>query len=469
MNDYSSVLREFELFSIGTTGIGGWLGPGTDPIVLARIEALDAQPLSHSQINQLLILGREAPVSTGFFRYYWLSNDHPPYDVRRLPDYQAEAVRGNVILNQRHLGWGLRRIFSDSLFFFGNVRTGFRFLRHLSHADLRSYFSAQSQDFARLRARGPALPLADIPKDNRYLISEMACKSFGDSPQTKSELEDALLAALRAHRQASDGGISIRDLLSGETVTRDYEGVQGNLIFSADDALDEVVQTDEELKHQVDRLAGSFLVARTQANENTKRYLSMVSDLDVYVATSMRTRADFRRMADICERIFGDPRLRELNVRYFDPTMSAAAGHEDKGLIECLMVKAAKTLVYVAGDKESYGKDAEAAMALSQGKPVIFLCDTNAKRRFYRDVHPLSRLIDFRTGVAVGAIVTDRETEVGELLYRILSNRMEYHLEQPRPGYLRMREQLTESVVRIQTNDQLLAEAFWNHYHEPSR
>ena len=42
--------------------------------------------------------------------------------------------------------------------------------------------------------------------------------------------------------------------------------------------------------------------------------------------------------------------------------MSAARGHEDKGLIECLMVKCAKVLIYTEGEKESYGKDAEAAM-----------------------------------------------------------------------------------------------------------
>ena len=68
----------------------------------------------------------------------------------------------------------------------------------------------------------------------------------------------------------------------------------------------------------------------------------MVSDLDVYVATSMRSREDFRVMADTCDRIFSDSRLQMMNVRYFDPTLSAAGGHEDKGLIECLMVKCAK-------------------------------------------------------------------------------------------------------------------------------
>ena len=198
---------------------------------------------------------------------------------------------------------------------------------------------------------------------------------------------------------------------------------------------------------------------------NTNYYLSMVNDLDVYVATSMRSRQDFRDMAQTCDMIFSDARLRALHLRYFDPTMSAAGGHEDKGLIECLMVKCAKALVYCAGEKDSYGKDAEAAMALSLGKPVIFYCNQAQKSRFYRDIHPLSRLIEFGTGVAVGAMVTAEVRDVAELLYRIFENRMIYRLEQPKPGYLRLREELTGSVVRIQTNDRLLAETFWNHYH----
>ena len=227
----------------------------------------------------------------------------------------------------------------------------------------------------------------------------------------------------------------------------------------------ETVASEADLSSKFERIASKFSKAREEALGNTQHYLSMLSDLDVYVATSMRTRQDFRKMADTCDRIFSDERLTSMNLRYFDPTLSAAGGHEDKGLIECLMVKCAKMLVYCAGDKESYGKDAEAAMALSLGKPVIFFCDEKQRSRFYREVHPLSRLIEFETGVAVGAIVTDSLEDVSELIFRIFENQMVYRLEQPKPGFLRLKEKLTNSVVRLQTNDRLLTEAFWNHYH----
>ncbi len=106
-------------------------------------------------------------------------------------------------------------------------------------------------------------------------------------------------------------------------------------------------------------------------------------------------------------------------------------------------------------------------MALSLGKPVIFYCDKGVKTGFYRDVHPLSRLIDFRSGVAVGAIVTDEVVQVAELLLRIFDNKMQYEIRHhdSRPGYLKLHEKLTDSVVRLQTDDELLTATFWNNYH----
>ena len=35
----------------------------------------------------------------------------------------------------------------------------------------------------------------------------------------------------------------------------------------------------------------------------------------------------------------------------------------------------------------------------------------------------------------------------------------------PNKEYLKLKETLTGSVVRLQTSDQMLSETFWNHYH----
>lgn len=458
------LLREFDLLSLGAHGIGSWLSTKTSHLVLDRLIEIEKSPLTKVQLNQLLVLGHEAPLSDGFFRYYWRTV--PPkhdYDCLSVPGFDAGWMAGDeTIVGLAHLKWGLYRLYVDGLLHFGNVRSAYRGLRNLTFEQLTKFFESKRCNTERIKARGPALRLRNISKDKRYLISEMACKSYGD--EVTENLRNVLIQAYREHRSKGGGAVTVGQLLSGDVVEKKYKDRQFELTFSADEVLQETVENEEQLDKKFQVLAQEFVNARDAALINTNLYLSMATELDVYVATSMRTRQDFRLMADACEQIFRHDRIKDLRLRYFDPTMSAAAGHEDKGLIECLMVKCAKVLVYYAGEKESLGKDFEAAMALSQGKPVIFLCDP-ARVRFYRDVHPLSRLIDFRTGVAVGALVASTIDQVSELLYRLFENKMEYRLEQPKPGYLRLKEVLTNSVVRLQTNDELLTEAFWNHYH----
>lgn len=462
-----SILKEFNLFSLGEIGIGAWLSESTDSVVFDRIDSIDKTPLSKVQLNQLLVLGHEAPLSDGFFRYYWMS-DSPThtYPVDRIPGFSSNFIGKKEIISLEHLKWGIYRLFTDGLLYFGNVRSAYRQLRDLNENELVKFFSEKKFDTSSIKARGPALTLKPISKDNRYLISEMACKSFGDDSKSSGELRTALKTAYDDFIGKNPrANVTFRELIESQ-IPKEYDGRQYEFQFSSDAFIDDNISDIEDFEKKVGKVADDFFETRKLALQNTNYYLSMVSDLDVYVATSMRSRQNFRDMATFCENVFNNPRLNQLQLRYFDPTLSASPGHEDKGLIECLMVKCAKVLVYFAGDSDSYGKDAEAAMALSLGKPVIFYCNKEQKRNFFRDVHPLSRLIEFGTGIAVGAMVTDTEDQVVELLYRLFENKMEYNLDSSNLNYLRLKESLTGSVVRLQTRNRLLAETFWNHYHK---
>ena len=465
MNPKETILNKFELFSLPDGGIGNWISTETDDSVFRRLGKIDKEPLTRAQLNQLLTLGHEAPLSDGYFKYYWLSAPKKhPYDVKAIPGYQKNCQNSLVIESLDHLSWGLYRLYLDGLFWFGNIRAAYQFLRTKEFDFLNQFFIAKSFDTEAAKKRGDALELWSIAKDDRYLISEMACKSYDDTPNSNSTLKQALLEALETHSNKVGGRIRIRDLIENN-IPKKFSERQGEIIFSADDILEDSVGSKMELEEKYEEIARKFLNARELALKNTKNYLSIVGELDVYVATSMRNREDFRNIAVLCEEIFSTENLQPLNLRYFDPTLSAAAGHEDKGLIECLMVKCAKVLIYCAGKSESFGKDAEAAMALSLGKPVIFYCTEDQKSRFYKEVHPLSRLIEFETGVAVGAMVTNSTNVVSDLLFRIFNNKMNYKLQRSDSGYFRLIEELTESVVRLQTDDRMLSETFWNYYH----
>jgi len=452
-----------ELFSFG---FDDWLVQQTSEEVLERIRLLDKNPIGRSQLNQLLHLCHEPGVSDGFFHYYWLRVPiWHTYEVEKIPGFSPGVVSGELIRSLAHLKWGLYRFYVDALLFFGNIRIAFSKLRTLSERQLEDLFQSKRFDTEGLAGRGPAISLVNIAKDNRYLISEMACKSHGAPGGGQSDLKAFLLEALATHLSAGGGKVTVRKLLEQAFSSKKSQDRQAEFLFSADDILDEEVENTAQIIEKYESVVNLFEVARSGALKNTDYFLSMVNDLDVYVATSMRDRSDFRKMADFCENVFRAPVLRELRLRYFDPTISAAEGHEDKGLIECLMVKSAKILVYCAGKKDSFGKDAEAAMALSLGKPVIFYCDEAERERFFNEVHPLSRLIEFETGVAVGAMVTSSQEEVITLLSRIFENKMEYELKQRAAG-LRLVEKLTGSTVRLQTRNSLLRETFLNYYHK---
>jgi len=108
----NAILEQFKLFMLGSGGIGSWFGPTTDDDVFARLGELPGEPLTKVQLNQLLVLGREAPVSDDFFRYYWLTVPKAhPYNVDKLPGYDQRWTQGKAIASLEHLHWGLTVFF----------------------------------------------------------------------------------------------------------------------------------------------------------------------------------------------------------------------------------------------------------------------------------------------------------------------------------------------------------------------
>lgn len=500
------LIEYFKLFSDSNSyGLEKFLSSKGEEIVFKRFLAIETAPINKVQLNQLFVSSGLTGITFGFFKYYWLMvPEKHPYDVKKVEDFDEIFVRSITtteisvddetgketthevkkdptnIASLQHFRWGLRRIFIDALLFFGNITNGYNHLNSKKEDKIKEYFAKKLFPFDVIIARGHSLKFNLISHDERYLIAEKACKSYGTVPKTKSELMDFLSESYDEAVSNGNSEPTFKQLLSLEKDEKGNERKDVKYInaktrsknqlmlsfheFAFSEKLDEKIQSKEKLLESYSDMADKFLDAREKAEENTRLFLSLVYDLDVYVATSMREPKDFKDMATTCERIFKDHQIKDFNLRYFDPTISAAEGHEDKGLIECLMVKCARVLIYTAGINDSYGKDAEAAMALCSGKPVIFYCKDSKRENFFKQVHPLTKLVDFSTGVANGAIVTDETTDVIELIRRIFTNDMEYYLTQEKEGYFRLHEKLTESPIRIQTNDQLLSKSFWNYF-----
>jgi len=109
---------------------------------------------------------------------------------------------------------------------------------------------------------------------------------------------------------------------------------------------------------------------REIGRKNTYAYLS-TSEIDIYFATSMRSGLDFVSNSRFVEEVIGILKNSGFNLLYFDPTQSYLDDRIQKGLVESIMIKRCKIVVYNAQEKETFGKDAEAGIGLAHQKPVI--------------------------------------------------------------------------------------------------
>ena len=144
-------------------------------------------------------------------------------------------------------------------------------------------------------------------------------------------------------------------------------GVASSLFQPDSDAL---LREANRLAPKTDEDLSRMELTQQTALRNLSRYLA-ADHMDVYVATSMRTAADFISVNHFVNKLFSHELIRPLKLRYFNPTQSWIDDRVAKGLVEALMLKRASMTIYMAQKSDTFGKDSEASVALGQGKPVI--------------------------------------------------------------------------------------------------
>lgn len=118
-------------------------------------------------------------------------------------------------------------------------------------------------------------------------------------------------------------------------------------------------QIGPKVETDLERMAATQAIAQ----QNLAHYLS-ADYLDLYVATSMRSDADFVSVNRFVTALFKHDAVRVLKLRYFNPTQSWIDDRVAKGLVEALMLKRASLTIYMAQKEDTFGKDSEASVAL---------------------------------------------------------------------------------------------------------
>ncbi|MEA3326000.1 MAG: hypothetical protein U9R53_01620 [Chloroflexota bacterium] len=152
----------------------------------------------------------------------------------------------------------------------------------------------------------------------------------------------------------------------------------------------EDLQQNPQDKSKQDEFEHSKKIVENGKN-NYRAYLAS-DHLDVYIATSMRTREDYYTVHKWVKILSNTSSLVNLKLRWFDPTQSFCEDRIDKGLFEALMLKRAKCTIYFAQESDTLGKDSELASTLAQGKTVIAFIPTVTEEfvdEFINNLHDL--------------------------------------------------------------------------------
>jgi hypothetical protein len=205
--------------------------------------------------------------------------------------------------------------------------------------------------------------------------------------------------------------------------------------------------------------------------QNALEYL-VIDFLDVYIATSMRELDEYRFFTKLVTDIFKHHDLAELNLRYFDPTIVYFENRIEKSLLEALMLKRAHLALYIAGEKDTFGKDSECAATLVQGKPVVVYVEEtidsrkeklDERARLFKDIHPLGLQVCHRTGVANGVIVVRNPQDCRSIIRGLLLRNLQVKLDKIDIGFV-LKEEKTQSILRVAVGNAPLVHAFRNFY-----
>ncbi len=93
------------------------------------------------------------------------------------------------------------------------------------------------------------------------------------------------------------------------------------------------------------------------------------------------------------------------------------------------------------------------------------------RAKMLKEIHPLAMQVDLESGVSNGVLVVRSPEECAELLYRFLTNRLEFtikHVEYKdevrggKEGYTLLIEDISTSSFRVITDQKRLTNSFWN-------
>jgi hypothetical protein len=325
---------------------------------LAEALSDDRREIDVSQFNELLLIVNKDLVTEPFFRHFFSSETktRPLCRIGDIPD-------------------GVQRFQKAALLGFGNFIYAYRTLsRAQSYKALLSALgglAAKPEELLQqFKGRGTKiLRIKPVKREETYLLGYLSRATV----LNESKQANLLVAFLEGHPEGTWD--DLRTFIEGHEVA-DARRALADLVttlrprLGTDASTRALLSALQEALKRLDPIKESLTRVLATGTSNADVYLSW-DYMDVYFATSMRRRWEFESLFDFVSELMASKRLRDLKIRYFDPTQSFDDNRINKGLIESLMLKRSVCTVYSVQDTDTLGKDSELAATLAQGKPVI--------------------------------------------------------------------------------------------------
>lgn len=388
--------------------------------------------LNRELFNRLMLSAGQAIVTPHFFNYFFK-------DVKTVEDFEAAVKRYRI----------------KAMWLYGNFRFALKKLAFSSKVEFdKRIAKTEPIPETTYTVREPFGDIEPIARDDLDLLGYLTGSYLKNTYEILTALRDSVDLREVLAKISSDNQDRIVKVL------RRYDlWSSPDLTTLTNKSASALVESLGQVMKDVERRQ---VAARVIGKRNTHRYLSL-PDLDVYVATSMRETEDFISQSEFIQKVFSDPQVADLKLRYFDPTLSFADDRISKGLIEMLMLRRASVTIYSAGKEETLGKDSELASTLAQGKAVLAYVPDERRFKTFRDSHPLGLQVDVKTGVAHGIIVVRSPEQCAKMLRKVMLRTRTFDIRHENNNY-QLVEQETESVVRVVSDDSYLTHAFWTYF-----
>lgn len=351
--EFEEVLAELVGFSITLDGHD----EGSVSVAERHIADLFETSVSDHQtldrLNSILVFYGTVPVTEQFFSRYLTAQAFSSIAAfeRAVKRYQEDAVRLFSTLGEAY------RQFNTADALVG-------LLAPIQPREIKRYTDRREWDDIE--------EIADERLADLGYISAARVKQESKERETLKRFLEDLAESIRLNGRSAVEDISAKQKKRMDSLLRKFESKMPHGLFSplfAPDP-DELIREAARIAPKSEDELARMQTTQETAMRNLARYLA-ADFLDLYVATSMRSDADFVSVNHFVRTLFKHERIRPLKLRFFNPTQSWIDDRIAKGLVEALMLRRADVTIYMAQKSDTFGKDSEASVALGQGKPVI--------------------------------------------------------------------------------------------------